>query len=391
MQLLITVWNREPWYMRHIGRSRNVIVEVDGDGTVGDVANKLSTTLGIPHSNFLLILCGNKLTYNTPISALLLGPQTSLTAVVTEPCSSEDEKQKSGPSLSANNRSSEITSFKVFCKSCSSLKNGKLRVYCVECSSASLILTREPSSWNDVLINTIQADCKDCEKETAARFCFKCIDCGQVAVPLTHVRNFRGLGSCSICCDSYMKIVVQLNCHHQTCVDCFSTYIKTAFVEHQFAFMPPNGYTVGCPVYNCRGCVVDTHCFYLMGKSTYDEYQRQAAEHFVTLEQEGMFCPRANCGASFLWEFSPSNPKIICPECYISFCGLCRQIECICLGSDATKKTIERICRRCPSCDTPTERNGGCAHMHCSQCGEHWCFLCVKSWSEDCQWNHWFD
>ncbi|VDO34220.1 unnamed protein product [Brugia timori] len=343
MQLLITVWNREPWYMRHIGRSRNVIVEVDGDGTVGDVAKKLSTTLGIPHSNFLLILCGNKLTYNTPISALLLGPQTSLTAVVTAPCSSEDEKQKSGSSLSANNR------------------------------------------------NTIQADCKDCEKETAARFCFKCIDCGQVAVPLTHVRNFRGLGNCSICCDSHMKIVVQLNCHHQTCVDCFSTYIKTAFVEHQFAFMPPNGYTVGCPVYNCRGCVVDTHCFYLMGKSTYDEYQRQAAEHFITLEQEGMFCPRANCGASFLWEFSPSNPKIICPECYVSFCGLCRQLECICLGTDATKKTIERICRRCPSCDTPTERNGGCAHMHCSQCGEHWCFLCVKSWSENCQWNHWFD
>uniref|UniRef100_A0A0R3S3U5 E3 ubiquitin-protein ligase parkin n=1 Tax=Elaeophora elaphi TaxID=1147741 RepID=A0A0R3S3U5_9BILA len=394
MQLLIAVWNRETWCRNRIGRRTDVIIEVGNDGTVGDVANKLSARLGIPQSSFLLVLCGNKLSKDTPISTLCLGPQTSLTAVITQRSSSEkDEKHESGSSSSpAQNGSSEITSFKVFCKKCNSLKDGKLRVYCAECSSSSLILTREPSGWNDVLlINTLQADCKDCEKETAAHFCFKCIGCGDVAVPLTHVRNSRELDSCSICGDSYLKVVVQLNCHHQTCVECFSIYIKTAFTEHQFSFIPPNGYTIGCPVYSCRGCVVDTHCFYLLGKSTYDEYQRQAAERFVTLEKEGVFCPRANCGASFLWEFNPSNPKITCPECHFLFCGLCRQLECICLEYDSTMKIIERTCRRCPSCGTPTERNGGCAHMHCLQCGEHWCFLCVKSWSEDCQWNHWFD
>ncbi|VDK73209.1 unnamed protein product [Litomosoides sigmodontis] len=393
LQLLIAVWNREIWYKSRMCRSRDVIVEVDSDATVGDVANTLSARLGIPRSSFFLVLCGNKLTNDIPISALFLGPQTALTAVVTQPCSSEDGKHQSGSSsFSLYNRSSEIISFKVFCKKCNSLKDGKLRVYCAECSSSSLILTREPSCWNDVLVaNTIQADCKDCEKETSVCFCFKCIDCGEKAVPLTHFRNSRGSDICSICCDLCTKVVVQLNCNHCTCVECFSTYIKTAFTEHQFSFIPPNGYTVGCPVYLCRGCVVDTHCFYLLGKSNYDEYHRQAAERFVALEQEGMFCPKANCGASFLWEFTPSNPKITCPECYFSFCGLCRQVKCICLESDATKKTIDRTCRKCPSCGTPTERNGGCTHMHCLQCDEHWCFLCVKSWKEDCQWNHWFD
>ncbi|KAM3723700.1 E3 ubiquitin-protein ligase parkin [Dirofilaria immitis] len=392
MQLLITVWNRQPWYKNHIGCSKNIIVEIDNNSTVGDVAEKLSVRLGIPRSNFLFILCGKKLTNDTQISALFLGPQTSLTAVITEFCSSEEnEKQKSG-SLSADNKSSKITVFKVFCKNCSSLKDGKLRVYCAECSSSSLILTKEPSNWNDVLlVNSIQADCKNCEKNTAAFFCFKCIDCDQVAVPLTHVRNFHGSGNCLICYDSHMKVIVQLNCHHRICVKCFVTYIKTAFAEHQFTFIPPNGYTVSCPVYGCRECVVDTHCFYLLGKSNYDEYQRQAAERFVALEQEGMFCPRTNCGACFLWECNLSNSKITCPECYFSFCGLCRQLNCICLESDATKIIIERTCRRCPSCGTPTERSGGCAHMHCLQCGEHWCFLCIKLWSEDCQWNHWFD
>lgn len=48
---------------------------------------------------------------------------------------------------------------------------------------------------------------------------------------------------------------MQLNCYHQTCVDCFTAYIKTAFNQNQFAFFPPNGYTLSCPVYGCRGNV----------------------------------------------------------------------------------------------------------------------------------------
>lgn len=58
------------------------------------------------------------------------------------------------------------------------------------------------------------------------------------------------------------------------------------------------------------GCIVDTHCFYLLGKITYDEYQRQAAERFVSVEQEGLFCPRVECGAAFLWEFDPSDNRV---------------------------------------------------------------------------------
>lgn len=76
LQLLIAVWNREIWYKSRICRSRDVIIEVDSNATVGDVANTLSTRLDIPLSSFFLGLCGNKLNNDTPISALLLGPQT---------------------------------------------------------------------------------------------------------------------------------------------------------------------------------------------------------------------------------------------------------------------------------------------------------------------------
>ncbi|KAL2755479.1 hypothetical protein ACRALDRAFT_1094162 [Sodiomyces alcalophilus JCM 7366] len=36
----------------------------------------------------------------------------------------------------------------------------------------------------------------------------------------------------------------------------------------------------------------------------------------------------------------------------------------------------------CPSCDTATERVGGCAHIDCPACGTHWCFQCGKGFSD---------
>ncbi|VDK30705.1 unnamed protein product [Gongylonema pulchrum] len=188
-----------------------------------------------------------------------------------------------------------------------------------------------------------------------------------------------------------MKAVVQLNCEHQTCMECFTTYLKTAFTENQFRFFPQNGYTVGCPVYGCSGCVVDTHCFYLLGKSGYEDYQRQAVERLVSMEQDGLFCPRTHCGAAFFWDFSPPDFIVTCPECEHSFCAICRYEKCICSETTATEETIERTCRKCPSCGAPTEKSGGCSHMHCIQCNSHWCYLCRKPWSNECQWDHWFD
>ena len=41
---------------------------------------------------------------------------------------------------------------------------------------------------------------------------------------------------------------------------------------------------------------------------------------------------------------------------------------------------------------TPTERDGGCMHMICtnSRCGLHWCWVCQQEWTRDCMASHWF-
>ncbi|KAF9880558.1 dihydroxyacid dehydratase [Colletotrichum karsti] len=54
-----------------------------------------------------------------------------------------------------------------------------------------------------------------------------------------------------------------------------------------------------------------------------------------------------------------------------------------------TEKTLLRV-RRCPGCDTPTEKMGGCDHITCSVpgCGAHWCFFCGENVGLDEIYNH---
>uniref|UniRef100_A0A915B393 E3 ubiquitin-protein ligase parkin n=1 Tax=Parascaris univalens TaxID=6257 RepID=A0A915B393_PARUN len=384
MQLLISLRNRSHQRYANLDRSMSLQIDVPSEGTVNDIVEALSKRIDVPQSSFRIILCGKVLGGGTSLRSLLLGPQTSLAAIVVDVSSRDDDK-------SINERT-DVPSFQVFCKSCNSLARGKLRVYCANCASNSVLLKRDPQKWTDVLASkVINAKCENCDEETFAEFNFKCVICDKVAVPLTHVRGYGGKGECSICGDETMKVVVDVGCHHETCIDCFIAYLEMAYTQQQFVIRPPNGYTLTCPVYGCRGCVTDAHIFYLLGKERYADYQRRATEKFISLENEGIFCPYAECGAAFLWEQDTTAPKVLCPECRRIFCGICRREQCICEANDATELTIKSTCRSCPNCGVPTERNGGCAHIHCVHCGTHWCFICAKPWSEECQWDHWFD
>ncbi|VDN36041.1 unnamed protein product [Gongylonema pulchrum] len=248
VDVLISVRNQNEQFTERLGHVKQVVVSVCMQGTIEDVAHALANKIGVPQSYIMFIFCGNKLPEQTALQTLLLGPQTCLTAIV-----AAEKCQMPVDGDASCSASSNIASFQAFCKNCIAVKRAKLRVYCSVCSSSAVLVTQEPDCWNDVLQkNAIQVECKDCKNERGARFCFKCIDCGEVAVPLTHVRGPRE-GVCSVCYESQMKAVVQLNCEHQTCMECFTTYLKTAFTENQFRFFPQNGYTVGCPVYGCSG------------------------------------------------------------------------------------------------------------------------------------------
>merc|ERR1719330_1338560 len=41
-----------------------------------------------------------------------------------------------------------------------------------------------------------------------------------------------------------------------------------------------------------------------------------------------------------------------------------------------TNLWVEEHASRCPNCKVPIERSDGCFHMHCTQCGTHYCYDC---------------
>uniref|UniRef100_A0A8C3XQN2 E3 ubiquitin-protein ligase parkin n=1 Tax=Chelydra serpentina TaxID=8475 RepID=A0A8C3XQN2_CHESE len=60
---------------------------------------------------------------------------------------------------------------------------------------------------------------------------------------------------------------------------------------------------------------------------------------------------------------------------------------------EASRETIKKTTKPCPSCHVPVEKNGGCMHMKCprAQCRFEWCWNCGLEWNRTCMGDHWFD
>ncbi|ULU00120.1 hypothetical protein L3Y34_000972 [Caenorhabditis briggsae] len=199
------------------------------------------------------------------------------------------------------------------------------------------------------------------------------------------------MAECCIC-DGKEKIIFDLGCNHISCQSCFKDYLLSTLQEFHFKNRPPYGFTVSCVYPECNRVVQDVHHFHVMGQSSYSEYQRKATERLIAIDDEGVTCPNPSCGQSFFWEPYDDDGRSQCPDCFYTFCRKCTERDCVCQSEDdLTRTTIEATTRRCPKCNVATERNGGCAHIHCTSCGMDWCFKCVTEWKEECQWDHWFN
>ncbi|KAK0416075.1 hypothetical protein QR680_012284 [Steinernema hermaphroditum] len=312
-------------------RSLHFTIEVSPEDTVTKIASKVAERTGRSASEIRLLLCGRELSGSATLESLMLSAQTAILALAVDA-----ETKKSLKPKSKNAGGTTVGSFHVYCKGCEGVTRGKLRMYCDHCESSAVIARKEPNGWSDVLYSKrIPIYCTDCEGEQCyARFTFKCIGCKEVAVVLRHLRANREKEKCVICgeSDDDSAVVGDLGCRHPICLSCFEAYLLTTFEQSQFSMKPPHGYTVSCPVYGCDFCVTDAHHFRLLGSENYKKYQENAAEKFVAMQEDGHFCPRADCGAAFMVEpWEEDDRLVLCPKCFHTFCSLCRNPEkCIC-------------------------------------------------------------
>ncbi|KAL3281470.1 hypothetical protein HHI36_004679 [Cryptolaemus montrouzieri] len=322
--------------------------------------------------------------------------------------------------------------FYVFCPTCKSLRNGKLRVRCEICKSGAFTVYEDPQNWDDVLNSKqIPGYCENdlCQSKDSynsefnfAEFFFKCSDhisLGEddTAVPLylikTNLREVPCL-ACGDICDPVF--VFPCKDGHVACLECFRQYCSVRLAERQFWQHPEHGYTLSCPTGCPDSFIQEVHHFRLLTETQYAQYQKFATEEFV-LRSGGVLCPQPGCGMGIL--IDEGCKKVACVNgCGYVFCRDCLQGyhigECEsnvdtsnaagCVYSvdpskaasarwdEASKVAIRVLTKPCPKCRTPTERDGGCMHMVCTRagCDFHWCWVCQTPWTRECMGNHWF-
>lgn len=417
-------------------RDRTLRLTVDLNSTVKQIkeiiANKLSFS---SPGQVAIIFAGKELPDHLVISSCDLANE-SLMHVIQLKCKGQSadsnllSESVSKLTISDSNASSSSNSksyFTVYCSSCKSVQFGRIRVRCVECKDSAVILTKDPTSWQDVLgTRCITGKCFNSQKPCSqldsvyVEFYFKCSACtidNSHCVPLHQVRMNSRVVACLSCQDVSERIFLfDCSARHSLCLECFTSYCLSKINERQFILDGSIGYTLQCPM-NCENSRIKvTHHFHLMGLEAYLKYQRFAAEEY-TLAVGGIFCPRPQCGAGIVPEEEGTLcDKITCGACSFVFCAKCRngyhlgQCESVVASSDGSDRpslatgisnTVEvesyheilRISKPCPKCKTPTERDGGCMHMVCTRsgCSFEWCWLCQNEWTRDCMASHWFD
>eukprot|EP00698_Gefionella_okellyi_P023022 TRINITY_DN7730_c0_g3_i1.p1 TRINITY_DN7730_c0_g3~~TRINITY_DN7730_c0_g3_i1.p1 ORF type:complete len:316 (-),score=24.97 TRINITY_DN7730_c0_g3_i1:289-1236(-) len=92
-------------------------------------------------------------------------------------------------------------------------------------------------------------------------------------------------------------------------------------------------------------------------------------------------CPHAGCGYMVEGE-ARDDPRITCSECKRDYCFKCKSPWHAALNCEQYQRKLaeddpdfqawarraKSKCRYCPRCSSLIEKNGGCDHMHCSNC-----------------------
>jgi len=205
----------------------------------------------------------------------------------------------------------------------------------------------------------------------------------------------RASFTCPLCLegDTAFDDSVELDCLHRLCSGCFHALLEVHIREKRVG--PEE---LCCPM---PGCVCEITALQvegtMAGSALWDRFLTARAEQWKpgSRDREVLCeCPYPGCGARFLRASGVRMREVRCPECRNKFCPVCKcqhkglscdDYQTWKRENDTAEGAFEELMQRegwkkCPCCQAPCERTGGCNFMTCYSrqcCGKkNFCYIC---------------
>ena len=206
------------------------------------------------------------------------------------------------------------------------------------------------------------------------------------AAVMTEVR--RCSGECAVCCGEEEELLRIEPCGHCFCRSCWRQYLGITGGEQQ----GHSSCAMRCMQDGCSVVLAEP----LWRAAGQQELYRQLSVRWnISVGERMRCCPTPHCPWVLCLGPLLDRVPVRCRCGGGTWCSRCGRewhapVSCAdverweekCASESETGSWLAVHTKPCPRCRTRIEKNQGCNHMRCTQCGYHFCWVCMESWDD---------